>query len=540
MRKMKLAAVALAVVASAACSGAGKAHGKAFKAEWRRAGELQIASLDSLGPQMNTLAAKAQFPVLPMIVPQFVSQSSMGEKFGEPRKDADWGMVLFYDGGEKIDMAWAWPLGEGGRAAWEKSHATMKPGKNGVYKFVRKLTDDEELAKKVLGKDEIVEYGAFSPDGKWAFVSESANAASLAAASKEAPFAKPLKKGMACFEIYDRRMFENAGAISDAMERESEKMRSALEAATGKKGKKGAEQFEILPEDFPGKDAKAFSGAVFRELSRLRVVVGVSKTGLDLRVKATPAAGGELAGFGGALPKGGISFAGVPSYANVLFTGASARPSGRLGAAWDRAWRGAFKMLEAHYSKWCKKIPGAAELVAFKDAVAFCAEGLQAFADSPAKSRSATFFMAENMKGKQGVEFAFDLEKGPVGFAKQAAAQKKEGVLNAVKTDTGKRFAVGCESAGFKHSSGKKLAAAFAAALPEAAMADKPLFAARYGVLTPSAGGGMSMGFVWLFGWLDSSSAYHTIVRIPSKDISKVVMVLMGAVSSDGAGAVGK
>ena len=63
--------------------------------EWKPVGELQVASMKVMAPQIAELGRQANFTLLPMLVRQWLAATEPGIAFGAPMETADWGMKLF-------------------------------------------------------------------------------------------------------------------------------------------------------------------------------------------------------------------------------------------------------------------------------------------------------------------------------------------------------------------------------------------------------------------------------------------------------------
>lgn len=244
--------------------------------DWKPIGELQIASMKALGPQVAELGRQANFTLLPMIVQQAIAGSEPGQAFGAPPETADWGLKLFMKT-NSVEVVTLWPL--------------AKPPAPGA-----------SLPKGTV----------LTKDGKWACLCEDAELAK-AVAQKGVSFPKPLKKGFCSLTLDGRDLLDNLDDIYRSAVEEFEQ-----KVANDKDKKELAEQ--------RGKqDACAASVCAFaKDLESLVIVLGVSKRGLDLRFRATPLPGRGIAGASKPLPKdildimkeGGVevkSFVGSPT-----------------------------------------------------------------------------------------------------------------------------------------------------------------------------------------------------------------------------------
>lgn len=518
-------------------------------AEWAPAGSLQLASLKALAPQMNTLAAKANFPLLPMLAPQIVSKSGLAEKFGQPRQDGDWG-VLLYVNDETMETVWVWPL-DGGKEAWLEDNDEKKPEADGTYKFSRKIEGEHaKLFTAVLGKDEIVEYATFSADGKWAYLSENAELAKRAAAAG-APFAKPLTKGILTLAVEGEKVFNVAPKLIAAFEERNKKIKKAAkESGILKEGDDDEDiieeddgsdtQFSIVPKDFPGKNASKFFYALLKELQSAKLLVGVSKTGLDLRAKIVPAKGSVLNGYTGALKSGELSFDSIPDASSIAWSGAAVHPQGELGEAWKAFADGTIKMFRDHLDKWNKRTGGKnAQLNAFAKVVDYMAKGVKAVEASPAKCVQSRFFLSQSAEEENSKSFAFTFnlaDNAKIGFEekKPATESEDEVVMLPTKTDKEGLFSVGAMDEGVKPSDGKTFAQKFEEAVPELLKAESVLGGARYTMGTQMPSGEVKFTSFYFFSWLEKSGAYRAIARVPSEDIATAVMILLASIGALG------
>ena len=210
---------------------------------WTPAGELQVASSKLLLPQVGELAKMANFTLLPMIVQQALSSSQPAMEFGAPDETSDIGCKLFIKGDE-IGSVLMWPLSKGGADAWKKAN----PGKT-------------------------VKGSAFSGDGKWVFFSENEALAKLAV-TKGSPIERPLKKGLVRLTLEGREFF-------DSLEPMIRKNVEEFEKASGAQMEDSELLFGTL-------------GSIFSDLNSIRATLGLSKAGIDLRLKAIPREDGGI------------------------------------------------------------------------------------------------------------------------------------------------------------------------------------------------------------------------------------------------------
>lgn len=503
-------------------------------AEWAPAGELQVASMKALTPQMSTLASRANFPLLPMIAPQLLSKSSLAEKFGQFRQEDDWGAKFYVQDGE-LTCVFVWPL-DGGKTKWEESFPEYDLDAEGVCKFTDKLNGDGDamaMVREVYGTDEIVRYGAFSADGQWAFLSENRDLAKRAAA-EGAPFAKPLVKGIATFSFEGEEVFDSAAKTIGLFEKQQEKIKAAAKkyGQFGVKDEESDEEaFSVLPSNFLGKDAAPFFYALLKEMRSAKLLIGVSKTGLDLRGKFTPRKGSVLNGYTGALPAGSLSFDGFPASSAIAWKCASVHPEGPLGEAWKKCAVGAIKSLNDHLTKWNEKTGGMSpELSAFSKTVSFIYNGVEAFNASSAKSTQSGFFMSENDEGQKSFVVSFNLaDNAKIGWEGAVPSNEDEDtiVMSGIKTDKEGLFAVGGKDEGAPDSDGKEFTEKFVKAIPESQQAANILGAARYSLGTPTPDGAIRFSNFYLFAWLDKND-YRTLLRVPSEDIGAAILMVLG------------
>ncbi len=203
-------------------------------AEWKEVGGLQVAPLDVIMPQVQSLSAKMKFPLLPMLVKEGIGQCESAQKYGAIDSSADWGGKFYVDG-DKSAQAWAWPV-SGGKAAWKKAHPDAKDGEV-----------------------------AFTKDGRYACSSEEKSLAGKLAGGEL--FAKPMKKGFLRATISDGKLFDDLEGMLAESAKETEKL-------TGEKSETPPWQPKLC--------------ASVKNLQRLVAVLGMSKSGLDIRLRATP------------------------------------------------------------------------------------------------------------------------------------------------------------------------------------------------------------------------------------------------------------
>ena len=220
--------------------------------EWKPIGELQFASMKAMGPQIAELGRQANFTLLPMLVQQGIAGSEPGQAFGAPPETADWGMQLFMKTNTVAGVI-AWPIAK-----------APAPGAS--------LPKDAVLTK----------------DGKWACLCEDA-ALAKKVAQTDVSFPKPLKKGFCSLTIDGRELLDRMEDLYHGIAEEAKEMAKKDKNAKGLQVKQ---------------DACALSVCAFaKDLESLVAVLGVSKRGLDLRFRAKPRAGSDIAGASKPLPK---------------------------------------------------------------------------------------------------------------------------------------------------------------------------------------------------------------------------------------------
>ena len=215
--------------------------------EWKPVGELQIASMKVISPQIAELGRQANFTLLPMLVRQGLAATEPGIAFGAPLETADWGMKMFMR--ENVLAAvTVWPV--------------AKP----------------PAAGKPLPKDTVL-----TKDGKWACMCEEVSLAKKVA-EKGVSFRKPLKKGLVSLTLDGRVL----------LDRTEDVLREIVQ---------NAESAEQKAEQKSQEDAGiAAVGAFAKGLESFGAVLGMSKRGLDMRFRAVPRAGSALAGASRPLP----------------------------------------------------------------------------------------------------------------------------------------------------------------------------------------------------------------------------------------------
>ena len=508
----------------------------AASAAWAPAGELQVASTKVLTPQVGTLAAKANFPMLPMILPQVMAESDLAKKFGVAREDADWGAKLFIEGNECVPV-WVWPLPKGGVADWQTKHPKKKIV-DGLVTYKHKAAPEE-------GHDEPwQEFAVFSADGQWAYLSPKKELAQQAA-KDGLKFEKPLAKGIARIDL-TRSVFEAAAKEMSSLNKQLDEVKKTAAAAQGKKDDEDEEAFSLLPDDFFGKDAEVFVRAWTKEVESLRVIFGVSSHGLDMRARLTPRAGGALTGPSRTLPAEAFAFTDVPESAVITFVGAPVAPKGELGKAWQTMVDGQLAAVRQHFEGAAQKKETADDVAfqSFARMVSFLTKGISAFRASPTPCTYARFVMAEDEKSNKLVEFRAAGLKDPIAFTekvpelptakpkakkdKKASSQMASSLRNADGV-----FAIGGQEKGFAPGKTDTMKDQFTKAIPESAQTKTPLFVARYRVGIGMTADAPIMLSAWMFGWR-SDEDYRAMLRVPTEEFAKIFQaVLQSAVSGD-------
>ena len=294
----------------------------AAEAAWTQVGELQVASSQALQPQVNFLASKMQFPLLPLVVQQAMAGSDTAKKFGPSRPDANFGAKIFAEGTDTVVVT-VWPLGAGGFEGWKAAHP-------------KKKIVDGLVAYKAKTPEETAQYAAFSADGKWACLAEKKELALLAA--KQAAFATPMKKGLASL-VFEEAFFKIGAADAHGL-------CAQLEAAM-----KDLAEEPPLPAGFATTTLAPFLSAYLKDLKALRLVLGVSEHGVDLRAKLSPRAGGVLADPSRTLPAAEFAFDGLTTGVDLAFVGVRVAPKGELAKTWPAVADGLLKVLEPDAGK---------------------------------------------------------------------------------------------------------------------------------------------------------------------------------------------
>lgn len=220
--------------------------------DWKPIGELQFASMKAMGPQIAELGRQANFTLLPMLVQQGIAGSEPGQAFGAPPETANWGMKLFMKT-NTVAAVIAWPIAK-----------APAPGAS-------------------LPKD-----AALTKDGKWACLCEDA-ALAKQVAQAGVSFPKPLKKGFCSLTLDGRELLDRMEDLYRGIAEDAKELA---------KKDKNAKDLQVK------QDACAVSVCAFaKDLESIVAVLGVSKRGLDLRFRAKPRAGSDIAGASKPLSK---------------------------------------------------------------------------------------------------------------------------------------------------------------------------------------------------------------------------------------------
>ena len=499
-------------------------------AAWVPGGEVQVASTKALNPQISALAAKANFPMLPMILPQVMAENPLAKKFGLPREDADWGMKLFVDGDDSETVS-VWPLAKGGVEKWQKAHPKRKI-EDGVVTYKHKASPDE-------GHDEPwQEFAAFSADGQWAYVSEKKELVQQAA-KNGLKFDAPLTKGISRMEL-TRNSFD---AIAKTVVEASKQLDEVTKSTTGKDEDEDA--FSLLPEDVLGKSFTPFVSAWSKEVERVRIVFGVSNNGLDLRLRMTPRAGSSLTGPSRVLPAEAFAFSDVPESAVFSFLAAPVAPKGEIGKTWQAFVDNLLVSTRAHYEKAAqqKKQKEDVEFQSFTRLITFLTKGIAAFRASPIPCTYGSFILAEDAKSRKLVQFRAKGLKEPIAFTEKVPetpavpASAKKGKKQPVPMVCSLRnadgeFVLAGEEKGFVGGKAGGVKEQFAKAIPESSKTKEPLFVARYRMGIGADEKTAVMLAAWMFGWRNEGD-YRMMLRVPMDDLARMLQGMLQA-AADG------
>ena len=494
------------------------------QAAWTDVGEAQVASVKAMEPQLGVLASMTQFPMLPMLLPQAIAQSDSAKRFGAPRPDAPFGSRFLVEGTTIAEVT-AWPLA-GGVEAWRRAHPKKKVV-DGVATYRKK---DSVLPGGAGGPT--TEYAAFSKDGRWVYISEKRELALLMAARDGGPFPRPLGKGMAAVSIDVARLPKSAFGDIDFAKQigEVQVMQSdGAKAGVGVKAGDGAEA--LIPEGFPGPElAPLLKELAERQTQNVRVVLGVSAEGLDVRLKLNPVKGGDLEkATVGPLPEDALKFRGVSDGAALAFVCAPVACGGELGRRGAAFMDWILAAFDGHLEKLAKKEAKNAEIAAFARSAAFMARAMAAFRRGGAASSHVSFHVAEDKTGAKSMVFGAYGLNGAVQFSekppvtpKGAKPKKGEHLMRGKVVNGGGTFEVRGEDDGFKPEKPGAAGAEFAKALPEHTQAKTPVFAARLRVGAGGQGNPAAAMSTWLFGWRDGT-AYRALARIPADELGRAL-----------------
>lgn len=500
----------------------------ASQAAWMDVGETQVASMKSMEPQLGALASMAQFPMLPMLLPQAIAESDAAKRFGAPRPDAAFGARMFTDGTD-TEAVTVWPLA-GGVEAWRKAHPKKKIV-NGVVTYKKKASILPGDAEKPM-----TEYAAFSKDGRWVYISQKRELALLMADRGGEPFLKPLKKGIAAVSIdvaklpkvafEDLDFAKQIGGVQ-AMQGDGAKAKGGVKAAKG--------AVDLMPDGFPGPEFAPFMKEILeRQAQSVRVVLGVSANGLDVRVKLDPVKGSDLEkATAKPLSPEAMKLRGVSDDSALAFVCAPVACGGELGrrgAAFMEWFLAAFG---DHLEKLAEKEAKNAEMSAFAKSAAFMARAMAAFRRGKAASSYVAFHAAEDDAGAKSMEFgAYGLD-GAVQFAEEppvppkgTKVKKGEHLMSGKLTQAKGTFEVRGEDAGFKPGKLDAAGVEFTKVLPEHAQAKTPMFAARLRMRVGNSENSATAMSVWLFGWRDGA-AYRALMRLPAEELGKALSAMV-------------
>ncbi|MBO7653463.1 MAG: hypothetical protein J6U40_00955 [Kiritimatiellae bacterium] len=517
-------------------------------AAWEPAGAFQVASMKVMTPQISALTSKAKFPLLPMLIPQVIAQNPFAERFGMPREDTDWGMK-FYVNGETFRSVVVWPLGEGGVEAWRKAHpkATLK---DGLYTFSVELPGMSEEGAKVKCR------AAFTADGKWACIADDGDLAKRVAGNDPA-FDTPLAKGICCLVLEDPSRFGKTAAF---LEKLSESMKEdGDEEDSGDDGDDedddGDVVFELFSADMLGPDFSRFADEWMKGVQRIRVVLGVSGNGVDIRTRIVPKAGSPLAGETGVLPAEALDFPGIPACATFTLIGVPPAKTGLVAEAGGRFLDHLFSTLQKRIDEMAKAVPDDRKFQAFNACFGYAIRGVNAFRAADVPCGYTVLSFDEGTNGCDRVIFRAAKLARPVAFTEKPpqplVVKAGENPQEGQKGDAGKPekeevkedeipvaimrneagiFEVGGMDRGFTLARTGEVGAAFKRALPESAQTQQPLFAGRLGVTFGEGEASVETSF-WLFGWRNKGE-YRALLRIASDDLATLVMELVKAAMS--------
>ena len=531
-----------------AVAAAAAAVSMAASAGLREVATIQVASMDVMKPQLALLAAKAKFPLLPMLVPQVLAQVDMAGRFEPLSPESEFGFKLLADdsaapaGGEgKMSFVWAWPLGKGVAGQWRDGNQTsLSEAGRPVWKT--KMSAPDPANPQVPKQADA--YIAFTADDTWAYVGDTA-AAAVAAAKSGAPFSKPLKKGLVAFSIDgENAMSTVAGFLKGSGD-------SPVKVAGLTVADAGSDPRQFLPEDIDFGDFDRAVPALLGELKSFRAVLGVSKTGLDLRLTFEPRSGSALARPGVSMPRGALKFRGFPPNSMIGVSMVPFEKDGVLGKAWNSFADKSAKKLSAHFAKLSKDSRYADQLRAFMGFAAAFVRVAEQLRASPVKTSALSFSLAEDDKGRKDVRMtAFSADPARAyGLAKP----KVKGLMPLKMDESCGVLSVSGTEKGFDGGKQTPPGAAFAAAFPENAQTKEPLFAGfwRFTISSgkpsasgddddgdgdeaaPAGGADIKSFGVWAFGWRAKGASTRMIIRIPADDLETMVSLFVTMQASE-------
>lgn len=508
-------------------------------AEFKPICTMQVASKNVMNPQLSMAGAKMKFPMLPMIAAQAIGESDSVRTFGRLDADAEFGMRLFADGKlleqavrsgkeKELERAFAkvdiFPVADCAEA-WRKAHPQTAM-ERGALVFNRKTPPETPRAMRRQWK----EYAFFSKDGKYAFISERLELAEACAKSGRT-FDAPLKKGLVCIEG-ESALFTMGGSLGKALALGAASAQDLI--TTGGEGDDDEEEqaFKFLPDQLAEKSASPLLDAFFAQCAKVRLLLGVSSTGFDLRLRLTPRPGSDLA----AAPRRtlgaeALKFAGVPNLSTMALVCAPVAPDAgtKLGKAWRNFLDEALGSASKYYLDTAKQSEQDEMVFDTCHCLDYAVRMVRAMEGSSAKCAWLSFFAAE-MEGKkdeQQFKFGggFHGLDGKVPFKDAKPASK--GKVEAKLVNDERQLSLVASTK--KFVDGKvSMAARFAEALPESGKAQQLVLAgwARAG-FAPSEddtrSGDMVLSY---FAWRKESD-WRMIMRVPYKDIQQVLGMMV-------------
>lgn len=481
-----------------ALSGAMALSQTALAATWEPFGTGQIASWRTMAPQINLLASKTNSPLLPMIVSAGLSENPATQLMGRP--DADWERLLRCFVNEEGDFSFVhvWPLPEG-RDAWLKAHPDLK--------VVNGLVSAKMKTESILI--------SFSADGKTAFVTTEAELA-VRCAKENPPRPKTLAKGLAALEM-----------DAEGFRRFAKALPEFLSIFLTDDADESNEGFSFIPANFPKAGLREVFEALAREISGLRIVLGVSNSGLDVRMRFTFAPGSPLAAGGCRLPADAVTFREIPANANLAFVCVPFAHEGGAGSAWRRFVPRFLQTMRGHFdrARAAAGADGSKEAKAFGKAMrsfSFLTDALGTLAASPAAYGQIAYSFAQDEADRICCLFRATGVTDAIAFTRKPPADAT--VENAAGV-----FSAGVRQPGFRPGAGS-LAGAFAQTIPEYAKLKAPLFVGRLqtGLATdPNVKNAIPCG-VWSVGWLDRSgktrsTCFRVLLRLSAEELGRVL-----------------